>query len=334
MAYHSRAIGCELCGQQFFPSSLPFHVKQCAIKQQFVPMPCPHCDKAVLNCDMQRHISRECKAVQKSNSTSVVSRAGVAPCSVCGRRFASDRLLKHQTICRRNSASSSVRVATKFSPEPVEPTNWRELRNEMKAKVKLEKSRPSFGNVKFQLVLGDQENVVDQNISSSITRSNWIADCKRKNQLKREVEFVIVTKEGMEQVGPSADGKENEWHRGEPMWVDDSLEPLLLNDDSLEIDHAVGISQNESVPKVELPLAHHTDEKKPAATAWAVDWDSQPKKFTGKASSPPYLVNLVNRPPPSSPQRTKTFVSPKSYFQGEEVPPLPLFLHNSSIRFN
>ena len=161
MSYHRRAISCDLCGQQFFPSSLPFHMKQCLVKQQFVEVPCPYCDQAVRNSEMDRHLAKGCNKVGSSSSKPQrpVSggQVGMRPCAVCGRRFAVDRLLKHQTICRRNSEQENQRrrESSSNSPPPHAQainSNWRDKRDEMKRQMKNSKAR---NNVEFELVMKD-----------------------------------------------------------------------------------------------------------------------------------------------------------------------------------
>jgi len=112
-------VTCDLCGRQFFKSSITIHRKQCKEKQQYMPTACPYCDAEVQERDLERHIrhcdrapspsarraeKREtaggalglgCAAMPGGGSTHLV------PCAVCGRTFASDRLAKHQSICRR-----------------------------------------------------------------------------------------------------------------------------------------------------------------------------------------------------------------------------------------
>lgn len=163
---HRRAVACELCGGQFFPSSLPFHQKQCVVKQQFVELPCPFCDTSVRSWQMGQHISRECK---KKNRSSPITTppivesngqrvGGGVPCSVCGRRFTADRLGKHQVICRaQNDSKRSTPEIVPARPSPrltaVPSTQKRPQRSEMREFIKQQQKKNN--QVQFELVLKD-----------------------------------------------------------------------------------------------------------------------------------------------------------------------------------
>ena len=160
--FHKRAITCELCGQQFFPSSLPFHLKSCVVKQQYVEVPCPHCDEPFRQCELQHHILKDCRKKGKlSKSTNMPNE-----CAVCGRRFAADRLVKHQAICRRNSLAETVSSSSVSRRELVAAaveelatpinSNWREKRDELKRRIgESRKHISSQKDAEFQLVLKD-----------------------------------------------------------------------------------------------------------------------------------------------------------------------------------
>jgi hypothetical protein len=80
-------------------------------------------------------------------------------CAVCGRRFAVDRLLKHQAICRRNSNEhrAPLKNITAVVESLVEPinSNWRLKRDEMKRRIGANKSdnKAKHTDVTFELVL-------------------------------------------------------------------------------------------------------------------------------------------------------------------------------------
>lgn len=169
MAHHRRAVACDLCGQQFFPSSLPFHMKACVVKQQYVDVPCPHCDEPFRQCDLKLHIQRECKKKRKgikNPSTSPTLGGGLNDCAVCGRRFAPDRLVKHQAICRRNSSEQKVPrdlvAAVEELAAPIN-SNWRAKRDEMKRRIGESKQNrrasasPPLEDVPFTLLLSQSK---------------------------------------------------------------------------------------------------------------------------------------------------------------------------------
>mmetsp|Transcript_30932 Transcript_30932/g.99321 ORF Transcript_30932/g.99321 Transcript_30932/m.99321 type:complete len:133 (-) Transcript_30932:60-458(-) len=53
-----RSVTCTMCGQQFFKASLPFHVKQCRLKTDAIPIPCPGCDREFPQRELRSHMSR------------------------------------------------------------------------------------------------------------------------------------------------------------------------------------------------------------------------------------------------------------------------------------
>ena len=60
----ARAVACHICGKQFFPASLKFHVKACEKKQATIEVPCPFCDMDVRRCDMEQHV-RRCEVARR-----------------------------------------------------------------------------------------------------------------------------------------------------------------------------------------------------------------------------------------------------------------------------
>ena len=55
---HKRAKPCPICGQMFFPGSLPFHMKECEKKAARVQLPCQYCDQEHLKSEMEAHLKR------------------------------------------------------------------------------------------------------------------------------------------------------------------------------------------------------------------------------------------------------------------------------------
>ena len=225
MSFHSRSVACELCGQQFFPSSLPFHIKQCVVKQQFVEVPCPHCDTAVLNCELDNHVKRLCPLRGKPVVASHTTVGGHKPCAVCGRKFASDRLVKHQVICRRNSVKAAVQQLVEPTAQPADPinSNWRKKRDEMKRRMGQSRTRRE---VDFELVqkpgtvTDSSSDFVEQSVCDdperSVKTATVVSEEERNRpqplqplqpvqpvqplttrinqETKKEVEFTLVTK--------------------------------------------------------------------------------------------------------------------------------------------
>ena len=55
---HKRAKPCPICGQMFFPSSLPFHMKECEKKAARQTIPCHYCDQEFTRSEMDAHLKR------------------------------------------------------------------------------------------------------------------------------------------------------------------------------------------------------------------------------------------------------------------------------------
>ena len=51
---HKRAVNCELCGKQFFPASLKFHMKACKVKMANLEIPCQFCDAPFKRSELER----------------------------------------------------------------------------------------------------------------------------------------------------------------------------------------------------------------------------------------------------------------------------------------
>ena len=108
-----RAITCDLCGKQFFPASMKFHQKACAIRRANLEFPCSYCDRPFKKVDLDEHEKRCRKRPRGIRNSSKVeakekraeARSKVAaylrPCAVCGRTFSEDRIATHQKICRK-----------------------------------------------------------------------------------------------------------------------------------------------------------------------------------------------------------------------------------------
>ena len=199
---------------------MPFHVKQCAIKQQFVQVPCPLCDEPVRNCDLNHHITKECKSsslqVRKQMAAQPavgVIVGGILPCSVCGRRFASDRLLKHQAICRRSSMKGSAsigQVQVDRSVDQRKPLNgsWREKRDLMKQGIRGAGSGSNMSG-QIELVLdresGEGGGRVDQDLRPEVRRAASPGLLELKQRMlatkRNDIDFVLVTKNGVKAIG-------------------------------------------------------------------------------------------------------------------------------------
>jgi hypothetical protein len=205
MSYHRRAVACELCGQQFFPSSLPFHMKACVVKQQFVEVPCPNCDEPFRQCELQNHIQRDCKRRTKRKPTtnslpsSSPTFGGLTMCAVCGRKFAADRLVKHQAICRRNSGElrgplRDMQTAVEYLATPIN-SNWRAQRDEMKRRIG--ESRQQGKNlsinraVPISVHFKTRESEIPHTVSSTVSLGSRVPSSKSNFK----PEFIVLTKE-------------------------------------------------------------------------------------------------------------------------------------------
>lgn len=110
------AVFCRICGNKYFPVSLPFHLKVCTYLFKLTHTDCPLCKRAVFNTDLQSHIEICKKNPNKVNasSSSVVATLnsvskimgatdaqGRHPCMICGRMFTQDRIHTHEVVCAR-----------------------------------------------------------------------------------------------------------------------------------------------------------------------------------------------------------------------------------------
>lgn len=117
---HTRAVPCPSCGQQFFPQSLRFHLKSCLVKQQHIELPCPFCDTPLKRSELEKH-KMNCKkrtaGPRKSLSmASLTSPNGRTLCAICQRPFSSDRIARHQGICRQQFEKSERRKSQQSTP--------------------------------------------------------------------------------------------------------------------------------------------------------------------------------------------------------------------------
>lgn len=370
MSFHRRAIPCELCGQNFFPSSLPFHKKQCEVKQRFVEVPCPDCDEAVRNCDLNQHMAKECRFASRRGHGSVPVNAtlgGVLPCSVCGRKFSSDRLLKHQVICRKNNvkqsfdfdfsppAAATIEKPMEDQPQAPLNSNWRTKRDEMKQRMKAYRAKKE---IEFQLVVKD-EDIVHPPPQQRII-------LKPKRTSVKEIDFVLVTKDEdpitVESVNrwssttPVVDVKirEAEFVAAPVIIHNNSETNLAVLDDSLEcneinfaLESSLGVSEpRKDISDLNVSVSPHpqgsTAENTPkfssavlarekAASAWTIDW--KPSKPTAKATAhkPLGVVKMsqkANRdPPPIEPSNTRN----PSLQNSRSTTSLPTYFNNENI---
>lgn len=114
-----KAVFCRICGQKYFPVSLPFHQKVCIRMFQLTHRDCPCCKRAVFNSEWRDHVEL-CKKMPKKQlmgpGMSVVhtiqsiekglldkfgDAQGRHACMVCGRKFTMDRIQTHENVCKR-----------------------------------------------------------------------------------------------------------------------------------------------------------------------------------------------------------------------------------------
>jgi uncharacterized Zn-finger protein len=150
----ARAVQCPLCGDMFFPASMKFHLKACEKKQAATLVQCPYCSREYPRLELAKHTLR-CKdrpkdvaaprgkgdarsAAQKAARASHAASRSVysayasgegaeldesaptsvdarVPCSVCGRKFAPERIAVHEKACGRLADGASRRGLWKGS---------------------------------------------------------------------------------------------------------------------------------------------------------------------------------------------------------------------------
>ena len=102
-------IHCEVCGKQFFKRSYPIHLKQCKVKHAASTVQCPSCRLLISKDEYSKHVQACQDAAPQAHRTAKVTkkaaeeakRHGPLPdgryaCAECGRKFAEDRIAKHQ----------------------------------------------------------------------------------------------------------------------------------------------------------------------------------------------------------------------------------------------
>lgn len=62
---HSRALPCRCCGRHFFPASLKFHEATCERRASEQVVECPRCSREVRRCDLDAHVAKCGKALQR-----------------------------------------------------------------------------------------------------------------------------------------------------------------------------------------------------------------------------------------------------------------------------
>eukprot|EP00347_Sterkiella_histriomuscorum_P017381 403349603 len=122
-----KAVFCRICGQKYFPVSLPFHQKVCIQIFELTHKDCPICKRAIYNCDWRDHVEM-CKkmpknhkyqgqglsvvhtiqSIQKGISDKFGDAQGRHACMVCGRKFTIDRIQTHENVCNRRLANKSL----------------------------------------------------------------------------------------------------------------------------------------------------------------------------------------------------------------------------------
>lgn len=111
-----QAITCCICGGKYFKASLPHHQKVCAQRHNVPTTNCSYCGVLVPKPDEAVHLATRCPnappAPERSSgsiggspypSENEQGLDGRVACCVCGRRFARDRIAKHEGICQASS---------------------------------------------------------------------------------------------------------------------------------------------------------------------------------------------------------------------------------------
>ncbi|TNV80169.1 hypothetical protein FGO68_gene13586 [Halteria grandinella] len=168
-----KCVFCRICGQKYFPVSLPFHQRVCIKVFQLTHSDCPICKRAVFNCDWSDHVDlcRKIGGKPTAAGMSVIAtlqsvEAGLArmgglgagdsqgrhPCQVCGRKFTLDRISTHENVCRRRLAAGAIQTkadqdaAQSMAPPIKKGANVMTLSSMNRPKSKQTKAMPSLRN--------------------------------------------------------------------------------------------------------------------------------------------------------------------------------------------
>lgn len=141
---------CPSCGVPYFPEAMKFHAAKCAVKRAQMVLPCPACGMELRAHEMNGHMLK-CSAansrgrghaggVRSGGGQGGAGRSesrpalellpsaldGRVPCAVCGRKFAPDRIAKHQYICSGLGMGPPAKpgaraIATAPAPSQLDP---------------------------------------------------------------------------------------------------------------------------------------------------------------------------------------------------------------------
>ena len=116
-------VGCPICGKRYFPHSLRIHLPQCQRKWALVEVPCPRCDKPILQGELEEHVEK-CRVRRKEsvhhrswNGDTANSRIPSVP--IARARPARASWSGPVDASPRKAAAAAFR--TQFKPKPAAP---------------------------------------------------------------------------------------------------------------------------------------------------------------------------------------------------------------------